>query len=51
MTLIGAWDAVVTCFFMDTAKNIMEYMQVIHSTLKQNGTWINIGINKHSVSI
>jgi carnosine N-methyltransferase len=41
--LIGAWDVVVTCFFMDTAKNIIEYMEVIHKTLKQNGTWINIG--------
>jgi carnosine N-methyltransferase len=38
------WDVVVTCFFMDTAKNIIEYMEVIHKTLKQNGTWINIGI-------
>ncbi|KAI8073723.1 N2227-domain-containing protein, partial [Thamnidium elegans] len=39
----AAWDVVVTCFFMDTAKNIIEYMEVIHKTLKQNGTWINIG--------
>jgi len=39
-----AWDVVVTGFFMDTAKNILEYMEVIHKTLKQNGTWINIGI-------
>ncbi|KAK4514658.1 NADPH-dependent 1-acyl dihydroxyacetone phosphate reductase [Mucor velutinosus] len=38
-----AWDVVVTCFFMDTAKNILEYMEVIHKALKQNGTWINIG--------
>ncbi|KAI8637200.1 N2227-like protein-domain-containing protein [Parasitella parasitica] len=38
-----AWDVVVTCFFIDTAKNILEYMEVIHKTLKQNGTWINIG--------
>lgn len=37
------WDVVVTCFFMDTAKNIIEYMEVIYKTLKQNGTWINIG--------
>ncbi|KAI8883285.1 N2227-like protein [Backusella circina FSU 941] len=39
----AAWDVVVTCFFIDTAKNIIEYMEVIHKTLKQNGTWINIG--------
>lgn len=28
---------------MDTAKNIIEYMEVIRNTLKQGGTWINIG--------
>ncbi|KAI8979511.1 N2227-like protein-domain-containing protein [Mycotypha africana] len=40
---IGAWDVIVTCFFMDTAKNIIEYMEVIHKALKPNGKWINIG--------
>ncbi|KAI8047951.1 N2227-like protein-domain-containing protein [Gilbertella persicaria] len=39
----GAWDVVVTCFFLDTAKNIIEYMEVIHKALKPNGVWINIG--------
>lgn len=39
----GAWDVVVTCFFIDTAKNILEYLEVIHKALKQNGKWINIG--------
>ncbi|KAI8356122.1 N2227-like protein-domain-containing protein [Choanephora cucurbitarum] len=39
----GAWDVIVTCFFIDTAKNIIEYMEVIHKALKPNGTWINIG--------
>ena len=39
-----AWDVVVTCFFMDTAKNIIEYMETIHHALKQHGTWINVGM-------
>ncbi|KAI8365391.1 N2227-like protein-domain-containing protein [Radiomyces spectabilis] len=39
----GAWDVVVTCFFIDTAKNILENIQVIHRTLKEGGMWINIG--------
>ncbi|KAI8096286.1 N2227-like protein-domain-containing protein [Halteromyces radiatus] len=39
----GAWDVVVTCFFIDTARNIIKYLEVIHSILKQGGTWINIG--------
>ncbi|CEG70080.1 hypothetical protein RMATCC62417_06035 [Rhizopus microsporus] len=38
-----AWDVVVTCFFIDTAKNILEYLEVIHKILKPHGTWINIG--------
>jgi carnosine N-methyltransferase len=37
------WDAVVTCFFIDTAKNILEYIQVIHRILNEKGVWINLG--------
>jgi len=37
------WDAVVTCFFIDTAPNILEYIKVIHKILKPNGIWINAG--------
>ncbi|KAI9015237.1 N2227-like protein-domain-containing protein [Phycomyces nitens] len=33
----------VTCFFIDTAKNILEYIETIHRILKTGGTWINIG--------
>ncbi|KAI7902947.1 N2227-like protein-domain-containing protein [Cokeromyces recurvatus] len=39
----NAWDSIVTCFFIDTAKDIIEYMEVIYKALKDNGTWINIG--------
>ncbi|ORX45078.1 N2227-domain-containing protein [Hesseltinella vesiculosa] len=39
----GTWDCVVTCFFIDTAHNIIEYMELIHGLLKPGGTWINIG--------
>ncbi|KAG4108714.1 N2227-domain-containing protein [Neocallimastix lanati (nom. inval.)] len=37
------WDGIVTCFFMDTAKNILEYIEVISRILKPNGVWINLG--------
>lgn len=37
------WDVVATCFFIDTAKNIIRYLEVIHKILKPGGTWINIG--------
>jgi len=37
------WDGIVTCFFMDTAKNILEYIEVISKILKPNAVWINLG--------
>ncbi|KDO64325.1 hypothetical protein CISIN_1g015160mg [Citrus sinensis] len=40
---VGAWDAVVTCFFIDTAHNIVEYIEIISRILKDGGVWINLG--------
>ncbi|RDX66829.1 Carnosine N-methyltransferase, partial [Mucuna pruriens] len=40
---VGAWDAVVTCFFIDTAHNIVEYIEIISKLLKNGGVWINLG--------
>ncbi|CAL0323232.1 unnamed protein product [Lupinus luteus] len=39
----GTWDAVVTCFFLDTAHNIVEYIEIISKILKDGGVWINMG--------
>ncbi|CAN6350500.1 unnamed protein product [Urochloa humidicola] len=39
----SAWDAVVTCFFLDTAHNIVEYIEIISKLLKDGGVWINLG--------
>jgi len=39
----GKWDAVLTCFFIDTAKNIVNYLQIIYDLLKPEGIWINLG--------
>jgi hypothetical protein len=33
----GAWDAIVSCFFIDTAHNVVEYLQVIARALKPGG--------------
>lgn len=46
MVSAGAWDAVVTCFFIDTAHNIVEYIEIISRILKDGGVgsyyiWIN----------
>jgi carnosine N-methyltransferase len=40
---IGAYDAVATIFFVDTAKNFMEYARVVQRLLKSGGIWINVG--------
>ena len=37
------YDCVITCFFIDTAKNIFEYIDVIERVLKKGGIWINFG--------
>ena len=37
------WDCVVTCFFIDTAKNVLDYIDVIYDILKPGGRWINLG--------
>lgn len=40
---VEQWDCVVTCFFLDTAHNIIEYIECISKILKKGGIWINIG--------
>lgn len=39
----GAWDAIATCFFIDTAHNFARYLEVINQILPKNGLWINVG--------
>ncbi|KAF8953329.1 N2227-domain-containing protein [Flammula alnicola] len=43
VTQSGEWDAVLTCFFIDTAKNIVKYLRIIHRILAPGGIWINLG--------
>ena len=38
-----AWDAVVSCFFLDTAPNVLEYIELVEAILKPAGVWINFG--------
>lgn len=38
-----SWDCVATCFFIDTAHNVLEYMETIWKILKPGGVWINLG--------
>lgn len=40
---INKWSAVVTVFFIDTAANLLEYIDTIHRILKPGGVWLNFG--------
>ena len=40
---VASHDCVVTCFFLDCAHNIIQFVQTIHKILKQGGTWLNLG--------
>ncbi|CAF0739302.1 unnamed protein product [Brachionus calyciflorus] len=37
------WECIVTCFFIDTAHNIIDYIERIWKLLKRDGYWINLG--------
>lgn len=39
----GMFDAVVTVFFVDTAPNVIRYIEVIRHCLKSGGIWANLG--------
>mmetsp|Transcript_10931 Transcript_10931/g.32516 ORF Transcript_10931/g.32516 Transcript_10931/m.32516 type:complete len:209 (+) Transcript_10931:137-763(+) len=39
----GAFDCVATCFFIDTAHNVIEYLEIISRVLRPGGHWINLG--------
>lgn len=40
---MASWDAVVSCFFLDTAKNVVQYIRMFYNLLKAGGVWINHG--------
>lgn len=41
---VGHFDVIVTCFFIDTATNIYEYLDTIQKLLRSGtGVWINVG--------
>jgi carnosine N-methyltransferase len=37
------FDAVTTCFFIDTAPNLIAYIETVKHCLKPGGVWINLG--------
>ncbi|KAG9236651.1 N2227-like protein-domain-containing protein [Amylocarpus encephaloides] len=39
----GSFDAIATVFFLDTAPNVIRYLEVIRNCLKPDGLLINVG--------
>lgn len=39
----GCFDAVTTVFFIDTAPNLIRYIEAVANCLKPGGVWINLG--------
>lgn len=37
------WSCVATCFFIDCAPNVIEFIERIYSILKPGGYWLNLG--------
>lgn len=37
------FDVVLTCFFLDTATDVFQYLCAFHNMLKHGGKWINFG--------
>jgi carnosine N-methyltransferase len=37
------FDCIITCYFIDTGQNIIEYIDIIHRILRKGGIWINFG--------
>lgn len=42
-TMPESWDCIATCFFIDTANNVVAYIETIWNILKPGGYWINLG--------
>ncbi|XP_034946190.1 carnosine N-methyltransferase isoform X2 [Chelonus insularis] len=37
------WNCIATCFFIDCANNIVQFIETIYKILKPGGLWINLG--------
>lgn len=38
-----SFDAVTSIFFLDTAPNVIKYVEAVHHCLKKGGVWLNLG--------
>ena len=40
---MSVFDVVATVFFVDTAPNVIKYIETVHNCLKDGGIWVNLG--------
>ncbi|CAD7087266.1 unnamed protein product [Hermetia illucens] len=38
-----SWDGIATCFFIDCANNVIEFIETIYRILKPGAIWVNLG--------
>lgn len=39
----GQWDAVASVYFIDTAANVVRYLETLNHALRVGGVWVNAG--------
>ena len=39
----ACWECLLTCFFIDTAHDICEYIRLITRLLTPGGAWVSLG--------
>ncbi|XP_026478168.1 carnosine N-methyltransferase [Ctenocephalides felis] len=39
----NVWHCVATCFFIDCANNVVEFIETIYNILMPGGLWVNLG--------
>ena len=50
ISIADSWNCVATVFFIDTAHNVIDYIEAIYKILQPGGCWINLGIVAHTLN-
>ena len=51
ISIADSWNCVATVFFIDTAHNVIDYIEAIYKILQPGGCWINLGIVAHTFKV
>ena len=50
ISIADSWNCVATVFFIDTAHNVIDYIEAIYKILQPGGCWINLGIVAYTLN-